>query len=145
MLPGRGGPCAKAPQFPAWNLGRADRKNGTTGRFVKELTPALDSNPRVACIVLNWNGWSDTIECLDALYQCTYLNVTVIVVDNGSTDDSVASIRGAHPDVLLIESGTNVGFAGGNNIRIRHALAHGAYYLWLLNNDTKPAPDALSA
>ena len=112
---------------------------------MKELTPALDSNPRVACIVLNWNGWSDTIECLDALHQCTYLNVTVIVVDNGSTDDSVARIRAAHPDFLLLESGTNLGFAGGNNIGIRHALAHGADYLWLLNNDTKPAPDALSA
>lgn len=112
---------------------------------MKELTPASDSNPRVACIVLNWNGWRDTIECLDALNECTYLSVAVIVVDNGSTDDSVARIRAAHPDILLLESGMNLGFAGGNNIGIRHALTHRADYLWLLNNDTKPAPDALSA
>jgi hypothetical protein len=65
-------------------------------------------------------------------------------VDNSSTDDSVARIRAAHPDILLLESGSNLGFAGGNNIGIRHALAHGADYVWLLNNDTKPAPDALS-
>jgi hypothetical protein len=66
-------------------------------------------------------------------------------VDNGSSDDSVARIRAAHPDILLLESGSNLGFAGGNNIGIRYALAHGADYVWLLNNDTKPAPDALSA
>lgn len=105
----------------------------------------LNSNPFVTCIVLNWNGWQDTLECLDALKQSTYPNLTVVVVDNGSSDDSVARIRAAHPDILLIESGSNLGFAGGNNIGIRYALAHDADYVWLLNNDTKPAPDALSA
>lgn len=105
----------------------------------------MNSTPQVACIVLNWNGWRDTIECLDALRQCTYPHLTVIVVDNGSTDDSITRIRVAHPDILLLQSAENLGFASGNNIGIRHALAHGADYLWLLNNDTKPAPDALSA
>jgi len=104
----------------------------------------LNSNPLVTCIVLNWNGWRDTLECLDALKQGTYTHLTVVVVDNGSTDDSVARIRAAYPDILLLESGRNLGFAGGNNIGIRYALAHGADYVWLLNNDTKPAPDALS-
>lgn len=105
----------------------------------------MNSDPRVACIVLNWNGWQDTIECLDALKECTYSDLTLIVVDNGSTNDSVARIGAAHPDTLLLQSGANLGFAGGNNIGIRYALAHGAEYVWLLNNDTKPAPDALSA
>lgn len=105
----------------------------------------LNSSPQVACIILNWNGWRDTIECLGALKDCAYPQLTVIVVDNGSSDDSVARIRAAHPEILLLESGANLGFAGGNNIGIRYALAHGADYLWLLNNDTKPAPDALSA
>ena len=101
--------------------------------------------PRVSCIILNWNGWKDTLECLNALKGCKYPGLTVIVVDNGSTDDSIARIRTAHPDILLLESEDNLGFAGGNNIGIRYALAHGAEYLWLLNNDTKPAPDALCA
>ena len=101
-------------------------------------------NPKVACIVLNWNGWRDTIECLNALKECTYPNLSLIVVDNGSTDDSVAQIRAAFPGVLLLESGRNLGFAGGNNIGIRRGLAS-ADYVWLLNNDTKPAPNALSA
>jgi hypothetical protein len=94
---------------------------------------------------LNWNGWQDTVECLNALNESTYPNQTVIVVDNGSTNDSAGRIRAAHPDILLIESGKNLGFAGGNNIGIRHALAHGADFVWLLNNDTKAAPNALSA
>jgi GT2 family glycosyltransferase len=105
----------------------------------------LNSNPQVACIVLNWNGWQDTVACLDALQECTYPELTVIVVDNGSTDDSVARIRSTHPGILLLASKTNLGFAGGNNIGIRYALAHSADYIWLLNNDTTPAPDALSA
>jgi GT2 family glycosyltransferase len=109
------------------------------------ITVQLNSHPQVACIVLNWNGWKDTIECLDALKKRVYPHLIVVVVDNGSTNDSVARIRAAHPDILLLESGENIGFAGGSNIGIRNALAHGAEYIWLLNNDTKPAPDALSA
>lgn len=102
-------------------------------------------NPRVFCIVLNWNGWQDTIECLDALKESTYPELTTIVVDNGSSDDSIARIRAAYPNFLLLESGKNLGFAGGNNIGIRYALSQGADYVWLLNNDTKPAPEALTA
>jgi hypothetical protein len=105
----------------------------------------LDSKPKVACVVLNWNRWVDTIQCLNALKECIYPQLSLIIVDNGSTDDSVARIRSAHPDVLVLESGTNLGFAGGNNIGIRYALMHGADYVWLLNNDTKPASDAVSA
>jgi hypothetical protein len=67
------------------------------------------------------------------------------VVDNGSTNDSIVRIRAAHPDIVLLESKENLGFAGGNNMGIRHALAHGADFVWLLNNDTKPDPNALSA
>jgi GT2 family glycosyltransferase len=94
---------------------------------------------------LNWNGWRDTVECLKALKACKYRNLTVIVVDNGSNDDSVARIRAAHPNILLFESKKNLGFASGNNIGIRYALAQGSDYVWLLNNDTEPAPDALPA
>jgi GT2 family glycosyltransferase len=105
----------------------------------------LNSTPHVTCVILNWNGWQDTIDCLHALQQSTYPQFSVVVVDNGSTDDSPAKIRDACPRVLILQSRQNWGFAGGNNIGIRHALVHGADYVWLLNNDTTPAPDALSA
>jgi GT2 family glycosyltransferase len=53
----------------------------------------LDMKPRVAIVILNWNGWLDTIECLESVYQMGYPNFDVIVVDNGSENDSVKKIR----------------------------------------------------
>ena len=105
----------------------------------------MDLNPQVVCVIVNWNGWQDTVDCLDALQNNIYSPLTIVVVDNGSTNDSIARIKVAHPEILLLKSAKNLGFAGGNNIGIRYALAHKADYVWLLNNDTKPAPDALSA
>jgi hypothetical protein len=66
-------------------------------------------------------------------------------VDNGSTDDSATRIKAADQDAVLLQSGENLGFAGGNNIGIRYAIAHGADYVWLLNNDTIPDRNALPA
>lgn len=65
-------------------------------------------------------------------------------MDNGSSNDSVVRIRTRHPEITLLESRENLGFAGGNNLGFRFAMEHGTDYLWLLNNDTLPAPDALS-
>lgn len=111
----------------------------------KEELSKMSSLPQVACIIVNWNGWRDTVACLDALQHGTYPNLTMIVVDNDSTDNSVSQIRAAHSDIELLQNEKNLGFAGGNNTGIRYAIAHGAEYCWLLNNDTEPAPDALSA
>jgi GT2 family glycosyltransferase len=105
----------------------------------------MESNPPASCVLVNWNRWQDTIECLHALKGCDYPHLTVIVVDNGSSNDSIARIKAAHPDITLLENSTNLGFAGGNNVGIRYALTQKSQYVWLLNNDTVPAPDALSA
>ncbi len=91
---------------------------------------------KVSIIILNWNGKRDTLECLDSVRRIDYPHFDIIVVDNGSTDDSVSAIRKAFPDVVLLETGKNLGFAGGNNAGIRYALKQGADYLFLLNNDT---------
>lgn len=95
-------------------------------------------------MVLNWNGWQDTLECLNSLEKQDYPNLQVIVVDNGSTDDSVERIRSAFPQVTLIETGKNLGYAGGCNVGLREGLKGGAEFLWLLNNDTICPPDTLS-
>jgi GT2 family glycosyltransferase len=105
----------------------------------------VDAQPRVTCVVLNWNGWRDTLDCLAALKESSYPHLNVMVVDNGSTDDSVARITAARPELTMLKTGINLGFAGGNNAGLRCALENGADYVWLLNNDTRPAPDALSA
>jgi len=101
--------------------------------------------PSVFCVVLNWNGWRDTIACLAALKNVDYPRMTVLVVDNCSTDASVINIENAFPDVDLIASGSNGGFSAGNNIGIRVALERGADFIWLLNNDALPDAGALRA
>ena len=100
--------------------------------------------PRVACVVLNWNGWQDTLACLEGLSRVCYPAFTTIVIDNGSTDDSPSKISASYPHVELIESGGNIGFAAGNNVGIRRAIEDGFEYIWLLNNDTIPEKESLT-
>ncbi len=101
------------------------------------------ANPRVIVVVLNWNGREDTLECLDSLSRVDYQEFTVLVVDNGSTDGSEEAIREAFPQYPLLQTGANLGFAGGNNAGIRWALERGADHVVLLNNDTVVDPDFL--
>lgn len=159
--------------------------------------------PKVYIIILNYNGWSDTIECLESVLRNKYPKYQVIVVDNNSPNNSMEYLKAwadgkldvwVNPKNLLkdlsipsvskpipyvyytreeaekggnlqeedlktkkssditskyplifIQSGDNLGFAGGNNIGIRYALAKGDFeYIWLLNNDTVIKKDALS-
>ena len=90
----------------------------------------------VSIVVLNWNGWHDTLACIASLQRLDYPNYRIHVVDNGSSDDSVAVIRERFPGVEIIQTGSNLGFAGGNNVGVRRALEIGASYVLLLNNDT---------
>ena len=103
----------------------------------------MNADPLVGCVIVNWNGWRDTIACLDALQSIDYSRLFVVVVDNGSSDDSVHHIRAAHPDIRVLETGKNLGFSGGNNAGIREVMSQEVKYVWLLNNDTQPAPTAL--
>jgi len=104
-----------------------------------------DKSPLVFIIVLNWNGKDDTLECLGSLQQLDYPNFEIVVVDNGSTDGSEEVIRSSFPSAHFIQTGRNLGYAGGNNVGIRFGLSHGADYVWLLNNDTTVDPQALTA
>ncbi len=102
------------------------------------------SGPHVTIIVLNWNGGRETLDCLASLRRVDYPRFDVVVVDNGSEDGSPRAIRERFPEVTLIETGENLGFTGGNNVGIRHALERGSDYLLLLNHDTEVAPDFLT-
>lgn len=114
-------------------------------RFMVSQASALVERPLVRILIVNWNGWRDTVECLESLKRLNYENHHVVVIDNGSTDESVEQIRAAAPGITVIESGENLGFAGGNNIGLRLALHDGTPLVWLLNNDTTVDPFALDA
>lgn len=93
-------------------------------------------SPKVFIIVLNWNGYNDTIECIESLKKITYPNYEIVIVDNGSTDGSEEILRERFPYIALIQTGENLGYAGGNNVGIRYALERKGDYVILLNNDT---------
>ena len=140
-------------------------------------------------ILLNWNGWKDTVECLESVFRLACEDFRVVVCDNASTDGSVEKIKqwargelaaecanpelsgltsppvakpiqfremtreqaerctgGCEAPLTLIQTGGNLGFAGGNNVGLRLALINpDCRYFWLLNNDTVVQPTALSA
>jgi len=122
--------------------------------------------PFVHIVILNWNGWRDTVECLDSLRALEGVAHRVIVCDNGSTDDSLTHMRSwarekgvetleidgasaATPpevvsaELVLVDNGGNIGFAAGNNTGVRFALAREeTTHVWLLNNDTIGDPRA---
>jgi hypothetical protein len=148
--------------------------------------------PKVVSVVLNWNGWLDTIECLESLLRSDYPNHQIVVCDNGSQDhsierltewaDGVLEVRTreeerngrtwsyrpspkpipyllynspeeafsvppvAQAPLMFIRNGTNLGYAGGNNIGMRFAIEmlH-AQYVWVLNNDTVVDRSAISS
>jgi GT2 family glycosyltransferase len=103
----------------------------------------MKTDPKVAIIILNWNGKEDTIECLESLKHITYPNYEILLVDNGSTDGSVECFRERYPGMEIIENGENLGFAEGNNVGIRRAMDEGVDYVLLLNNDTVVDPEFL--
>ena len=98
--------------------------------------------PKIFVIILNWNGKEDTLACLESLEKVN-MPYSLIVVDNGSNDDSVLAIRNTYPDIILLENRKNLGYAEGNNVGIRWALKNGADYLLILNNDTIVDPNIL--
>ena len=105
------------------------------------MTESNALKPVVCCVLLNWNGRADTMACLESLMLQQYAALRVIVVDNGSSDGSVAAIREAFPQVTVLEAGGNLGFSRGNNLGLERAVAEGADFVWLLNNDTVAPPD----
>jgi len=97
----------------------------------------------IAIITLNWNRAADTIAFLDSAFQQTLKDIHLIVVDNGSTDQSVEQISARFPQAEILVNPENLGFAKGMNTGISHALEQGMEYIFIANNDTILAHDML--
>lgn len=98
------------------------------------------SPPPVWVVIVLYNSYQDTRDCLASLASATWPNLKVAVVDNGSSDDGGTRLREEFPELAHIRSERNLGFAGGCNIGIKAALESGAAYVCLLNNDTLVDP-----
>lgn len=103
----------------------------------------MKSNPpHIAIMILNWNGLQDTLECLESVFKNDYPNYSIYMIDNASKKDELSEIKkfcAAHqslPKIYFVQNQHNLGFAEGNNVGIRQALANGADYIFTLNNDT---------
>lgn len=86
-------------------------------------------------LILNWNHKDDLIETIESFCKQTYENIQLVVIDNNSSDDSVKTVRNNYPNIKVIENSTNLGWAAGNNVGIRYALAKDADVILLANND----------
>jgi hypothetical protein len=105
--------------------------------------PAVDA-PKVAIVILNWNGREDVLNCVATLPRLTYPNYVAAVVDNASADGSVDALRERFPQQRVLVMEKNLGFCGGNNRGMRDALANDAEYVLLLNNDTEMHPELVT-
>ncbi len=97
--------------------------------------------PKVSIVILNWNGYKDTIELFKSVKLLNHSNceINTIIVDNASTNESITKIKSAissQKAFELIQNQSNFGFAGGNNIGIKKAISLGSDYVMVLNNDT---------
>ncbi len=120
----------------------------------------------VAIILLNWNGWEDTIECVNSIYKVENTEFVTLVIDNGSSNDSVSRIIDCakklnvrtldvkegdvlqtgikNKDFILYQLMNNYGFAKGNNKGLQLLTNQDISYFWILNNDTVIEPDSLN-
>ncbi len=110
------------------------------------MTKVKMEEKKVLIVVVTYNGADYIGDCLSSLALTTYSEDTfqVMVIDNASTDTTVASVKTHFPDVVLLEQKENLGFAKANNIGMRYGIDHGFKYVYLLNQDTVVEPSFLA-
>jgi len=114
----------------------------------------MSKKPKIAIIILNWNGLEDTKECTESVFKNDYPNYSIYLIDNDSENDDLGELKKwykSHQNslnrpksVVFLQNTKNLGFAEGNNVGIRKALEAGAEYIFTLNNDTIVDPSFLS-
>ncbi|APW45099.1 putative glycosyl transferase family 2 [Rhodoferax antarcticus ANT.BR] len=102
----------------------------------------INHKPRVCISILNWKNTSDTIACVHSLQLITSVSHQIVVLDNESTPESLATLQTVR-HIKVISSLVNLGFAGGHNRVVKWALDQGFDYVWLLNNDAINQPNCL--
>lgn len=100
-------------------------------------------NPKVGIVILNWNNYEDTKECLQSIETLDYSSLEVVVVDGKSSDDSTKRIEQEFPDYRYIYLRKDTGYSGGNNAGIKFLLEKGVELILSLNNDVVLTPDVL--
>lgn len=99
----------------------------------------------VGIVILNYNNWEDTVKCVSSVIENVKCNYKIIVVDNCSVNQSYEELKNRMPEsVVLIETGRNLGYAGGNNIGIKQAKDLKCDYICILNNDTIATEDFIT-
>ena len=128
-----------------WNL----REYACAANIARLLSapgmPTAEPEPLVGIVVVNWRRPEATRACLAALSAMPYRNWFAVVVDNGAADFGLDALRAALPNAAYVHSTVNLGFAGGSNLGMRTALQRGAEWVWFVNDDAAPEPDALAA
>jgi GT2 family glycosyltransferase len=119
-----------------------------TPKDVKERTGRREfadiaRRPSVTAVVLNWNGCERVLETISALYKSEYPLEDILMVDNGSTDDSIAAVHEKFPKVKILPQKTNLGVSEGRNVGIRRAVASGVDYIFHIDNDIEVQPETI--
>ena len=96
----------------------------------------MSTDLSVTVIVLNWNKKELTIKCVESIKKVNYSNINILVVDNGSTDGSVDTLKEKFPEVSILALENNLGYAGGNNRGFDSLEADPPKFVIFLNNDT---------
>ena len=92
---------------------------------------------KVGIVLLNYNSYEDTIDCINSLSNINYDNYCIVIIDNCSTDDSFAKLKKINSNkIYIIKSEFNGGWSSGNNLGIKKCLELNCEYILLLNNDT---------
>lgn len=99
--------------------------------------------PKVAVIILNFAVADECLSCVASVLASKYESLKVVVIDNGSPDDSMTRLKADLPKSVTLLVNDNTGYAGGNNLGIKWAFGHGADYILILNPDTTITPDAI--
>ena len=113
---------------------------------ITQVPASQTTAKRVLVVILNWNSPQETLAAVESVLRMDYPNYSLMVVDNGSTDDSAEVLAKIDdPRVEFIKLPDNLGFSGGTGIGFDKAIQDGADYIWLLNNDLVTEPGTLSS